>query len=71
MHLEETPLSADQEITKKRKWITVTATVQDNWQLRWWLRSFGGAIEVMAPAYLRREFVDMINELRKHYLRGR
>ncbi|MBN6741127.1 WYL domain-containing protein [Acidithiobacillus sp. MC6.1] len=71
LHLEETSLSHDQTIKKGRKWMTVTATVQDNWQLRWWLRSFGSAIKVISPRFLRLEFVDMVKELGGYYLRGR
>ncbi|MEY2340963.1 helix-turn-helix transcriptional regulator [Acidithiobacillus sp. IBUN Pt1247-S3] len=71
LHLEETPLSHDQIIKKGRTWMTVTATVQDNWQLRWWLQSFGSTIEVIAPRFLRLEFVDMAKDLGGYYLRGR
>ncbi|MGH8502865.1 MAG: helix-turn-helix transcriptional regulator [Gammaproteobacteria bacterium] len=54
--LEETPLSADQKLTRDKQWAArVTATVADSWQLRWWILSQGDAIEVHRPVRLRRK----------------
>ncbi len=69
--LLETPLSQDQTLEAKRKWIYVTATVQRTWQLVWWLKSFGSAVEVISPQDIRRGFVEMTRELGRYYLRGR
>lgn len=53
-HLYETPLSEDQVITQdlKKGWVCVEATVRDTSQLRWWLKGFGNAAEVVAPTTL-------------------
>ena len=54
-HLYETPLSTDQHITSDSRngWVRITATVQDNSQLQWWLRGFGKEVEVVEPVSLR------------------
>lgn len=49
--LGETPIAPDQVIEGG----TLTATVPDGWQLRWWILSQGEAIEVTAPTTLRNE----------------
>lgn len=48
--LTETPLSADQRIEEG----VLTATVQDTWQLLWWILGQGQDIEVLEPEDLRR-----------------
>jgi predicted DNA-binding transcriptional regulator YafY len=55
-HLTETKLAPDQ-VTKIRKdgRIQVNATVADTDELRWWLRGFGGEVEVRKPSTLSRE----------------
>lgn len=63
--LEERPLSADQTL----RWdgadesVRVRATVADTSELRWWIRGFGSAIEVIKPRALRREFAQAAREL--------
>lgn len=47
--LLETPLSADQTLEEGR----LRATVQDTWQLEWWLLSQGESIVVTGPQALR------------------
>jgi hypothetical protein len=56
-HLQESRLSGDQTIRQRTngRW-EVRATVADTEELRWWLRGFGSLVEVLAPAYLKREF---------------
>src|SRR3546814_5962985 len=56
-HLRESPLSQDQtwQPDESGEAVTVTATVQDDEQLRWWLLAFGGYVEVLEPKKLRRE----------------
>jgi len=65
-YLAETPLSADQTAKEEANgWIRLTATVNDTWQLRWWLMGQGAGIEVCAPATLRAEIkaalIDAVN----------
>lgn len=56
LHLEETPLSADQRLTDQPDGnVLVEATVADTGQLRWWLLGFGGRVEVLAPEDVREE----------------
>ena len=56
-HLWETPLSLDQQITPDQSgWVRLQATVPDTAQLRWWLKGFGQAVEVLEPTSIRDEF---------------
>lgn len=69
-HLQETPLSADQQITLAAddpRQLTVRATVIDNPQLRWWLQGFGDGVEVLEPATLRREMSQVAGKLFQRY----
>jgi len=67
-HLEETPLSGDQQIAPKGEGrVLVTATVNDSQQLRWWLLAFGDQVEVMEPERLREEFRETILRLKARY----
>jgi predicted DNA-binding transcriptional regulator YafY len=57
LHLQDTPLSADQVLTKlDDERVLVRATVENTAELRWWLLGFGELVEVLAPAALREEF---------------
>ncbi len=52
--LAETPLAADQKIEPEADgWVRLTATVNDTWQLHWWLLGQGAGVEVCAPMELR------------------
>lgn len=52
-HLYETPLSQDQTITLDDEGdLIVSATLNDNSQLRWWLRGFGNDVLVTSPQRL-------------------
>ena len=51
-HLLESPLSTDQEVRELTDALKITATVIDSARLRWWLRGFGDAVEVLAPPTL-------------------
>lgn len=67
-HLWETPLSLDQEITPDQAgWVRLQATVADTAQLRWWLMGFGEGVEILEPASLRDEFVNMAQALHGIY----
>jgi predicted DNA-binding transcriptional regulator YafY len=59
-HLRETPLSLDQHITDLADsgYVEVVATVEFDQTLRWWLRAFGGSVEVVEPSELRVELMQ-------------
>lgn len=66
--LAETPLSADQQTEPEANgWVRLTATVNDTWQLQWWLLGQGAGIEVLAPAGLRDEIKAALMEAAKLY----
>lgn len=67
-HLSEFRLSLDQKIKAVEGECQVSAKVLDSEQLRWWLRSFGSAVEVLKPESLRDEFVQEISNLKLMYL---
>ncbi len=70
IHLQETPLSEDQQITQKHDGRTqITATAKDSDQLRWWLLGFGDNVEVMRPKALREEFKATIRRMGGLYRR--
>jgi len=63
-HLNETPLSKDQELKVMAEGkIKIKATVADTSQLRWWLLGFGPQVEVIKPKFLRNEFLEYSNGL--------
>lgn len=66
-HLSECRLSTDQIIKATDDGYQVTARVLDSEQLRWWIRSFGCSVEVLKPKFLRTEFAQEINKLKKMY----
>ncbi|WP_153135330.1 helix-turn-helix transcriptional regulator [Paraburkholderia agricolaris] len=66
--LEERRMSKDQKpepLPDGR--IKVTGTVVPSVKLRWWLRSLGAAVEILAPPALRDEFARDAAELAKRY----
>src|SRR3546814_10956944 len=72
-HLRESPLSQDQtwQPDESGEAVTVTATVQDDEQLRWWLLAFGGYVEVLEPKKLRREIAASLAAGLAHYQEDR
>ena len=67
-YLSETPLSADQQITRlDAMTYQLQATVKDTLQLRWWLRSFAADVEIVEPLSLREEFVESAKALSQIY----
>lgn len=59
--LRETPLSEDQTVGRARSGLcALSATVQDTWQLRWWLLSHADQAVVISPAALRTDLMDRI-----------
>ena len=62
VHLTESRLSDDHRATPQDDGrLLIEATVSDTADLRWWLRSFGADVEVVAPASLREEFAATAN----------
>jgi len=56
--LRETPLSEDQTLGHARNdFCALNATVQDTWQLRWWLLSHANQAVVLSPAALRADLM--------------
>jgi predicted DNA-binding transcriptional regulator YafY len=66
--LQETPLSADQQIQQDDDTFTLTATVADSWQLRWWILSQGDGIEVIEPIMLRKEIANSLKTAAEQYV---
>lgn len=70
--LTEAPIALNQRIcsvgTDK---FELTATVTDTLQLRWWLRGFGERVEVIEPAKLRNDFVELAAQMAAMYMTGR
>ena len=67
-YLAETPLSADQKIEPEADGrVRLTATVNDTWQLHWWLMGQGDGIEVCAPMALREEIIATLVNAGKLY----
>ncbi len=67
-YLAETPLSVDQKIEPDADgWMHLTATVNDTWQLQWWLMGQGAGVEVVAPAELRQSIATALADANKLY----
>ncbi|SKB32877.1 Predicted DNA-binding transcriptional regulator YafY, contains an HTH and WYL domains [Luteibacter sp. 22Crub2.1] len=56
-HLRETPLSSDQQVVAAEggEHVDVSATVELDQTLRWWLKAFGSNVAVIEPQALRDE----------------
>ena len=64
-HLRETPISSDQtweEIDGGHK-VLVSAQVEDDARLRWWLAGFGSQVEVLGPPSLRQAMRNEAQQL--------
>jgi predicted DNA-binding transcriptional regulator YafY len=70
-HLRETPLSADQDIEdlKKNGQVEVSATVEDDALLRWWLLGFGQNVVVLRPKSLRKWITEETRGMASQYAR--
>lgn len=66
--IEESKLAADQthEFLDDGR-LVIAGTVVPSLKLRWWLRSFGDAVEVLEPKSLRDEFADAYRKLAARY----
>ncbi len=65
--LEETPISKDQKIATRSGVQTLTATVQESWQLHFWILSQGPSITVLKPVALRKEIIAALESSLSHY----
>ena len=65
--LAETPLSADQSIDINADRATVTATLPNTQQLRYWLLSQGAGLKVLEPASLRDDVAAECRAMAAHY----
>jgi predicted DNA-binding transcriptional regulator YafY len=66
--LAETPLANDQRLTPAgEEWRTLTATVADTWQLRWWLLGHAYQIVIEKPLGLRHELAETLQTAAEYY----
>ena len=65
--LEETKLSAQQKIRPDGDWFRIEATVQDTWQLRWWLLSKALDLIVEEPTELRTAMLQRLEAALEAY----
>lgn len=65
--LSETPLSSDQRLEKMGKEYQVTASLDDTWQLCWWILAQGDAITVIEPEELRQEIAKELRRAARRY----
>lgn len=66
--LTETPLSAKQLLKEDGDEFILKVTINDTWQLRWWILSQGDAMTVLKPVRLRNEMVDSLKESLSKYI---
>lgn len=68
-HLREMPISKDQKLRDiEDGQVEVTATVEDDELLRWWLLGFGSKVEVINPLKLRDWLFNEAESLVKNYV---
>lgn len=66
--LNEIKLSLQQQMSEEIDgWSVLRARVSDDWQLWWWLLSFGAQIEVLQPSALRGKMINEINKMKNIY----
>lgn len=68
--LNETPLSADQQLTRESDQCWVEARVRDTSQLQWWILSLGSAMEVTEPQELRERIAKTVRATARIYASG-
>ncbi len=70
-YLAETPLAADQKIEAEADGrVRLTATVNDTWQLRWWILGQGAGVEVCGPDALRSNIVTLLKKTLRNYTKS-
>ncbi len=60
--LAETPLSNDMLLAPEDDGALVTATVNDSWELRWWILSHAGSIQIRKPTTLAGEITSRLKQ---------
>jgi predicted DNA-binding transcriptional regulator YafY len=65
--LQETPLSADQQLTKQDNGYQLQATVHQTWQLTWWILSQWARMRVDEPLALREEIYQKLTQAKAQY----
>ena len=66
--LRETPLAADQTLVPEADgWVRLKSTVNDTWQLQWWLLGQGDGIEVRGPETLKTKIVGILRQTLAEY----
>ncbi|MEL0169659.1 MAG: WYL domain-containing protein [Pseudomonadaceae bacterium] len=60
--LEETPLSNDMRLSPEEDGARLTAVVNDSWELRWWILSHAGSIQIRSPASLAGEISQRLEQ---------
>ncbi len=61
-YLSEAKLSKDQQLIAHREGYILSATVDNTWQLDWWLLSQGAEIVVLEPEWLQLEIVAKLRQ---------
>jgi len=60
--LQETPISNDMQLVPEEGGSRLTATVNDSWELKWWILSHAGAIRVEQPGYFRDDITERLQQ---------
>ena len=60
LRLEECPLNNSQKLTMREgsDWHLLEVTIDQNWELRWWVLSHGKHIMIQEPARFREEIIE-------------
>ncbi|HEJ5008695.1 TPA: helix-turn-helix transcriptional regulator [Pseudomonas aeruginosa] len=58
--LAETPISSDMLLIPEEDGANLTATVNDSWELRWWILSHAGSIQIRSPNSLANEITQRL-----------
>ncbi len=66
-YLAETRLADDQILKPQGDGFLLQATVNNSWQLRWWVLSNGPAIEVLEPESLRKQIFQTLSQACQRY----
>lgn len=66
--LEETPLGVGQVVEPTSQGAQrLTVTMQDSWELRWWLQGRAAQVEVISPDWLRHEIAEELQKAAAQY----
>lgn len=60
--LRETPIAEDMQLEAGDQGAQLSATVQDSWELKWWLLSQAGSIVIQQPSALREEILGRLRQ---------